>query len=136
MGLSMTIAVAGATSSPHDSARAKQTQGPSGFEEATFLFFFFACCMSDVHKRPRQRGCKAHVLIPTVLASAHSDSGTHFRPVETVSPSRIKDCSTARNSVRSARSAGAKVQCCRLTGELGLLSVLPCKNKEALISTA
>jgi hypothetical protein len=27
MGLSMTIAVAGVTSSPHDSARAKQTQG-------------------------------------------------------------------------------------------------------------
>ena len=74
----MTIAVAGATSSPHDSARAKQTQGPSGFEEATFLFFFLhAACLMCM--RGHVRGAVYSQVIPTVLTGGHSDSGTLFR---------------------------------------------------------
>lgn len=118
MGLSMTIAVAGAKSSPHDSARAKQTQGLSGFEEATFLFFFLpAACLMCIRGHVRGVVNLKSLFPPTVLASGDSDLGTHLRVVETMSPSRIKtvQCSTARNSVRSA---GAKAQRCRLTGEL------------------
>jgi len=95
MRRSMTIAVAGATSSPHDSARAKQTQGPSGFEEATFLLFFLhAACLMCM--RGHVRRAVYSQVIPTILIGSHSDSGTLFRRAKTVSPSRVgtvSDCS-------------------------------------------